>query len=164
MNDVATVLLAGVAAEIPDLATKRVCVYPGSQYPWDECECGSIAVYMTQMYHSAVWPPVQVPDDGHCPPNYVVLDYSVVVLRCAPGPQGTARAPLCTHLAAAAELVFTDMSSMRIGVSNAVTAMINANTIMAFALGAHAPVGPQGQCVGSQFSLSIGIANEWRTC
>lgn len=164
MYDVAVSLRDNLVAQIPDLATKRVCITPGNQYAWDACECGSIGVYLTRMYHANTWPPGEAPDVGPCPPTFIAIDYVVVVLRCVAGPDNNGRPPSCQSLDAAAQLAFVDMGKMRIAVSDSVNALMNSGKILEYAIRDHSTTGPQGGCVGSLMNITVGVANEWRDC
>lgn len=148
--------LAATEAGAPD----RVCEVPG-QLAWDGCECGTLAVTVDRIFQSATFPQPAGDNElaAQCASAYLAVDATVTVLRCAPNPQGTALAPTCTALDAAALAWFIDMDAVRSALACCLLDMRTADTIVEFVLRDTVPAGPQGGCVGSDTRLTFGIAN-----
>jgi hypothetical protein len=166
IDDVAAALLAGVltaltaaGAATPD----RACVVPG-ELAWDECDCGLLAVRWTGNSHGSTVTNNAPDTDVGCGQPMVNAGFNVVLLRCAPGPGNEGESPTCTQLSDTAAILHRDVFALEEGISNAVLDLRAASTILDFALTGQVPVGPQGLCVGTSYTLTVALRNTWRRC
>lgn len=130
----------------------RVCLYPGAEVAWDDCECGLLAVHHTNVYPSDRFPDQKLEGPfNRCAPKLWVADIRVTVVRCAPETDDETP-PSCDALNDATVVQDVDIEAMHAGVECALRGMFQR-------IVAHTPVGPGGQCVGSELSVLTGIAN-----
>ena len=149
--------LAATDAGQPD----RICAVPGL-LAWDNCECGVLAVVIDRIYQSTTFPnpasDLQLAD-VQCTVPYLAVDITVTVLRCAPQPQGRELAPSCDTLAAAALSWFVDMDTVRASLGCCLAGLLDADTVLGYALRDTTPAGPDGGCVGSDTHLTVALVN-----
>jgi hypothetical protein len=157
--DYTTAAITGSGGDLPD----RICVVPG-ELAWDDCECGLLAVRWTgNSYGTTVTSNAPDTDQG-CGQPVVNMGFNVVLLRCITGPQVGGAAPTCAQLASSAFVLHRDVFALEEAMAGAVIALRNARTILDWALAGQAPVGPQGNCVGTSYTLTVAIRNTWRPC
>lgn len=168
--DIAAALLEAAAAEL-DLfagaglgqgAPDRRCVYPGAELPWDNCDCGLLAVHIKTTYPSESFP-FQLGGQGasvSCKVPWTVVAYAVTILRCTPGMDDAGRPPPCPELDAAARLDFLDRSAVWRGVACYLATPINpGGDTRPHLLQEQLSIGDQGQCAGSELNVLVGLAN-----
>ena len=154
--------LASTIAGVP--SNMRICIVPGLQ-AWDDCTCGAVIISVPRIYGSRSFPSEGFTNDQDpCGLPYVVADFTITVLRCAPMPKGVNQLPSCEDLDAAARIWFDDADAIRRSVASAVQTMKNNETIEDYVLRDQPSVGPAGGCVGSEYHLFIGIKNVWGPC
>jgi hypothetical protein len=148
--------LLGTAAGQPE----RVCVYPGL-IAWDDCQCGQLAGAISRIFLSDNFP-LQHTGRGQgettsCQPAYKVAEMVVSLMRCAPQPQGTALAPTCEALAAAAQTWAIDAGMALSGVLCTLDDYKDAGTIIDYRVDNQVPAGPEGACVGTDIHFLVGL-------
>ena len=166
INDVTAALLAGVLAELVAVgaeAPDRACVVPGD-LAWDECECGLLAVRWTGNSYGQTVTSNAADIDGGCGLPYVNVGINVVLLRCVAGPQTGGDPPTCEQLSTAAAILHRDVFAMEKAIATVVVDLLDSGAIIGFALNGQSPTGPQGNCVGTSYNLTVGIKNTWRPC
>lgn len=131
----------------------RVCVVPGAEVAWDECECGQLTVHHRNVYPSKHFPTAYEEKPWtKCEPGLWVVELVVTVVRCAPDPGPDDTPPSCESLDKTARIQDTDVEAMQLGVLCAVAGtfhqMLN-----------HVTVGPGGLCVGSALTVLVGLPN-----
>lgn len=166
IDDVARVLIQYTSAAITgvgNLLPERICVVPG-ELAWDDCECGLLAVRWTGLTYGTTVTSNAPDTDVGCGQPVVNVGFNVVLLRCVSGPQSGGSPPTCDQLATAAATLHVDVFALEDAMANAVIALRAANTIVDWALTGQSPVGPQGNCVGTSYTLTVAIRNTWRPC
>ena len=169
LYDIATILrdytrngLASTIAGVP--ANMRICIVPGLQ-AWDECSCGALIISVPRIYGSRSFPQEGFTNDQDpCGLPYIVADYTITILRCAPMPKSPNQLPTCDELDQAAQIWFDDADAIRRAIAAAVQTMKNDDTILDYTLRDQPAVGPSGGCVGSEYHLFIGVRNVWGPC
>jgi hypothetical protein len=169
LYDIATILrdytrngLASTIAGVP--ANMRICIVPGLQ-AWDECTCGALIISVPRIYGSRSFPQEGFTNDQDpCGLPYIVADYTITILRCAPMPKSPNQLPTCDELDAAAQIWFDDADAVRRAIAAAVQTMKNDDTILDYTLRDQPAVGPSGGCVGSEYHLFVGVKNVWGPC
>jgi len=138
----------------------RACVVAGSP-TGDGCDCGSLALTVTQVYQSTAFPnpAADFQLTANCPPPYVAVDVTVTVLRCAPLPVGNVLAPTCAALAAAAVVWFVDAETVRAALGCTLAQLAATGRLLGYALRDTTPSGPEGGCVGSDTKITLGLPN-----
>ena len=138
----------------------RVCVYPGL-IAWDDCTCGQLAGSIIRMYPTESFPlPFSAHQHGEsfsCPPPYVVAEMVISLVRCAPAPMGSALAPSCEALDAAAQTWTIDAAVARAGVLCRLQEYKDNNEIIDYRFETQTPVGPEGACVGTDVMALVGL-------
>jgi hypothetical protein len=126
---------------------------------WDGCDCGVLAVQVTRVYPSRSFPTDAsgAPDFQACPVLYLAVDMTVTVLRCAPSPDDYGRPPSCDQLAVSAATWRADAATVRAALACCLPVLRDAGIMEEFALRGLRPVGPEGGCVGSEQSLTVGL-------
>lgn len=126
----------------------RVCVLPGLEIAWDDCECGQLSVH-----HKALWPSQKFPqpltEQSNCNAPWWVAEIVVTVLRCVPETDDESPPP-CDELQATAERFDADAEAMQRGV---ICAMRNST----YQLGIHVPTQTEGLCGGSELPVAVGF-------
>jgi hypothetical protein len=142
--------LEQTSAGVPD----RVCVVPGAELAWDDCECGQLTVHITQQYSSKIFPAQDSSPMQRCGTGYIVVVYVVTILRCIPvgDEQGP---PSCTELDAAAQ----DQAEDARAVWDAVICCFSEDADYEFTVLNQAFVGPSGFCGGSALTIAVGLSD-----
>lgn len=137
---------------------ERVCDVPG-QLAWDDCQCGLLAVTVGRIYPSTTFPAEAADTQltSPCPPPYEAVDVTVTVLRCAPTVDSRGNPPSCETLGAAAEIWAWDVEAIRAAVVCCLTGLVFDGTVENWTLRATDPAGPEGGCVGSTTTLTVGL-------
>jgi hypothetical protein len=137
----------------PAEAPARAAVYPGAVVPWDDCECGLLAVHHASIYPSKSFPEVDRtgPFNGRCEPTWWVVDIRVTVARCVPETD-TEDPPTVEAVNDAAIIADRDVEAMLAGVECALAS--HSRRVVAVA-----PGGPEGQCAAHELSVLVGFPN-----
>lgn len=148
----------------------RACVVPG-QPAWDNCgnPCdqedevgGQLSVSVVRLYPSSL---AQFPAEDRqvlgtktCVlPQLIAVEVLVTLLRCAPGPSEDGCPPTCEELALAAQILHTDMTTVHNALMCCVPATSSRRRGQIFIVGQQKTVGPQGDCVGLEQRLTVGL-------
>lgn len=140
--------LAGTAAGAPE----RRCVVPGGAASFEDCCAGQLTVHARRTFASSSFPN----EDRAVQPCFaglVAVEYVVTILRCAPTGKGP-KPPTCEQLDASARTTMADAAAVRRGVACCLHE--NRQKVVAV-LGAQPFVAPQGGCVGSELSVTVGL-------
>lgn len=160
--------LAGTTSGLPN----RMCIATG-EVAWDECECGQLAVSLTNQYESASFPTPWTGEGnqgaGPCGPSLFVYQYTVSMLRCAPETD-TEAPPPCPAIGAAARVTIEDAWAVRAGIMCCMCAGVQRDpltgqkTFERYWVGPQEEVGPAGMCQGSAITVAIGVKNNGYPC
>jgi len=140
-------------------ANFRTCLLvPSFTIPWDNCQCGQLALAIRRTYSSDTFPALSTSDNqGKCGPQFQVAEVVVSVARCVPSLDDEGRPPPCDALLTAALTVESDRSSVRQSLACCLQALWKAQRIGAYAIGDSVTVGDLGGCVAVETALWIGI-------
>ena len=154
---VAETLRAAVHAELT-VEPARSGVVPGA-IAWDECDCGLIAVSVSQIYLTEQFPePLSSRVGNACDAPWEAAEIVVQVVRCAPNPADLeAIAPTPAALNASAREVLTDAYEMMHALSVKLCQMNEAREIADFILRPLTAQGPAGGCVGNEVRAIVSL-------
>lgn len=155
-----TVLLAAAQARLTDagVPAARVFLEPGATAVWDTC-CiddgreGQLWVATTQVYPATgqLTPDTQ---PVRCQPSGFAADLIVGVLRCAHTLDDQGNPPTVEQVTADAEKVARDRTLIRDAILCDAGPRLD---VGGYRLGGWVPLGPQGGCVGGQWTLTIAL-------
>lgn len=148
--------LAGTLGGQPD----RACVVPGL-IAWDECDCGLLAGTITQQFYTDNFPQ---PNTGAatsipCQSSFIAAEMMISLIRCAPNPHGNQLAPPCAELDAAAQIWTVDAHILQQTVFCTLEEMRDNNDIVEYLVSNLVSAGPEGGCVGSDITFTVGLDN-----
>jgi hypothetical protein len=149
--DCASAALATTAAGVPD----RVCMYPGQEPTWDNCDCGLLAVHVPRNYASESFPDQKVRGTfrpGACGTPWTVAEYVVTVLRCTPANDDQGNPPSCEALAQSMETQLADRQAVLWGVLCCLGER-------PYLLGEQLALGDNGACAGSELHVFVPFSN-----
>ena len=137
----------------------RTFIAPGSTPAWDVCcECEQDAEGMAWVQLNSVFPTDDFPDiqtDAmRCPPSGYGAEVAVSILRCASVMDDHGRPPSSDRLTAEARKLARDRSIMLEAVRCCYLQDADPGS---YVIGSWVPLGPDGGCVGGQFSLTIAV-------
>lgn len=133
-------------------AITNACVVPG-EIAWDECDCGQLTISQSRLFLSDD-PPTPTTVVSPCQAAYLVADLVIVVLRCAPSPQGNATFPTCAALEASARVVAEDARVTLETVTCLLLGLEDTNVIAGYLVNEATVRGPAGGCVGVELRLT----------
>lgn len=143
------------------LTTKpaRHGLVPG-EIAWDECDCdGLLAVTLPRVYLSELFPEeTETVIGGKCQAPYEVGEFTVSIVRCAPGADPPAVAPLASELDIAAGVLMQDIAETMDALSRALCLYQDSDMISDYLITPAESAGPEGKCVG--FTLRVRISLE----
>lgn len=123
---------------------------------WDDCQCGQLVVAEARRFGSRDFPLEEVDHQAECGEPWLVVVYTLSLVRCVPVPDGNGNAPSIADLTVAAAQQSEDMSKIRWAVMCCLDTAYDSHEVIAFALGAQEVVGPQGGCAGSELTVQVG--------
>lgn len=132
---------------------------PG-EIAWDKCDCeGVLAVSVPRIFLAEDFPDeTEGPVGVRCQAPYEVAEYTVSVIRCAPGPGDQDQAPEASELDSAAGLLLQDMTETMEAVARRLCQLHDAEDISDYLITPAEAAGPEGLCVG--FNLRVLISLE----
>lgn len=134
---------------------QRVGMVPG-EIAWDACDCGGmLAVSLSRLYLSDVFPEESETSNGACQPPYEVGQFTVAVVRCAPNPDGVEAAPPADELDSAAGLLLQDATEMLDSVAAVLCRLREDDEVLDYLVTPMEPVGPEGGCVGVNVTVRV---------
>lgn len=90
-------------------------------------------------------------------PQLIAVEVLVTLLRCAPGPSEDGCPPTCEELALAAQILHTDMATVHNALMCCFPTTSPRRRGQIFMIGQQRTVGPQGDCVGLEQRLTVGL-------
>jgi hypothetical protein len=141
-----------------DRPCDRVLLAPGAEVAWDECCDGFLYVRLISMFGSGNPFPNQDTRPGGCKPTMIASTLGIGVGRCASTQDDDGIAPPVDTLTAEALGVVADASIILDAIKCCVAPLTDDpdSNVLATSLGAWSPSGPQGGCVGGEWSLVVG--------
>jgi hypothetical protein len=158
---VAAAVLAAVRTALasgPTPVPTRVGVVPGA-IAWDNCEqCGVLAVSLARVFLSDDFPAeAGFTPQGNCSSAWLVGNFTLQLVRCAPVPDATGSGPTVTALDASAQVVMADASLVLATVACSLADLVAADQIVDYVVRQQLMVGPEGACVGSQVDFLVAV-------
>lgn len=123
---------------------------------WDDCCDGQVAVWWSLVYPSSTFPdsdtrPVQ------CPSPITAIEFQVEIVRCAPGPDQNGVGPSVEALMESARLTDLDARAVWLGVMCCLRTHKEHPDNWSSIVAGQVPVGPEGGCVGSRLTFTVGV-------
>lgn len=145
------------AAERP---CDRVLLVPGALPAWDECCDGFLYVRLVSMYPTAGQSapfPNQDTRPGNCKPVMIASQLAIGVLRCAATVDDNGVVPTAATLTAEARGMTADASILLAAIKCCIADMAgdSGSLVEQLLLGAWQPLGPDGGCVGGEWTLTV---------
>lgn len=134
----------------------RAAVYPAT-IPWDECDCGTLAVAVGQVHFTNAFPAVDDASQLTCGGGLLAVSYVVQLLRCVPQPSGTSLAPSVGDLEASARRLADDGWVVPSTVLCLLDALVDEGVIVQHVIRPLVFVGPEGACVGSTMTFVVAV-------
>lgn len=140
------------------IEVQRSGVVPGA-IAWDACECGMLAVSISRVWLSDLFPDPEPAPIGNCTAAWEVAEIVIQILRCAPGDiSADVPYPPSPDQDAAAQILATDAFQVLSAVSQLMCALKDSEDISDYVIGEQVVMGPEGGCVGTELRLSVGVA------
>lgn len=160
---VASILVTGIAdalIDTPGGELQRACVVPG-EAAWDECECGTLSVSPRRFFVSDEFPEGAlgrgVIRTSPCDQPWLVAEYVIQVIRCAPSPQSTGVSVSCERLAVAGQVLLVDAYVTLTTTISILCGMRASDQIIDYVLNDQVTRGPEGSCVGTELIVLVGF-------
>lgn len=135
------------------------CVVPGNTTTWDNCCPGSLRVR-----YGPQTPTDRFPDPLLRPTNCQAMEraaqFIATVLRCHASPNADGTPPPCDVLAKEARILAEDMDALWRAVA---CCLGRPDAPFSYVINSVVPVGPEGACVGSELTVTVGLTN-WCQC
>lgn len=153
---VASRLEEAIYAELT-VSPARHGVVPGA-IAWDECDCGLLAVSVSQIYPTEAFPNPALTRIGNgCDAPWEAAELVMQIVRCAPNPDDPMNAPTAAELDASAREVLTDAYEMMRAVSTTLCQMNEAREISDYLMRPLTAQGPSGGCVGNEVRAFVSL-------
>lgn len=121
---------------------------PG-EIAWDECCDGMLAVSTPRIYLSEEFPAeAEGPVGMLCQAPYEVGEFTVLVLRCVPGPEEQGAPPSADDLNAAAAVTLRDAGEMLTSITSTLCALKENDDVSDYFVTPAEAAGPEGLCGG----------------
>jgi hypothetical protein len=139
---------------------QRASMVPG-EIAWDACDCGLLAVSVRRMWLSDDFPEGQfaqsIVRSSPCNLPWLIGEYRIQVIRCAPNPDGAMISVPPAELDAAAEILISDAHVMINTVTSTMCELKDTDQIIDYTIGELDTQGPDGGCVGSELIVFVAI-------
>jgi len=141
-----------------DRSCDRIALTPGSEVAWDECCEGFLYVRLVTMFPTGNPFPQLDQRPGSCKPTMIGSTIAVGVLRCTPTQDSGGGAPPAADLTANTLEVTADASILLEAIKCCLADLTDdqASNAQQIVLGSWTPLGPEGVCVGGEWSITIG--------
>ena len=139
---------------------QRVAVTPGPP-TWDGCDCGLLTVHASRLYTSTTFPADAGGETSQrrCGNPYLAVDVTVSIVRCAPTFGVNSAPPTVEKEIEAARVLWDDAAAVLSGVACCLQTLYDARTIHEYVVRQQVVIGPEGGCVGTDTSLTVGFVN-----
>lgn len=133
----------------------RVGVVNGA-ISWDEPECGLLVISPVRIFVAETFPePVNVAQV--CDAPYVVVEYAIQAIRCAPAQEASGNPPSVESLEHSGHVVITDATLVLRETTRYLCGLRDADAISDYMTAPSAFVGPQGGAVGSELHVHVAL-------
>lgn len=160
VGNIAVQLVENVATALVGTSSGRpgrACFMPGTEVAWDDCECGQLALVITQSLPSRRFPQAAIDQWTPCHDLIMVFDMQLSLVRCVPGPGTNGEAPTCTALSAAAIVQEEDRYVMWAALNCFLRSLSDSSPkiISDYIINDAPTLGPQGSCGGIQINFKL---------
>lgn len=152
LGDVATALVGTAAG-----AVKRAVVLPGVDIPWDECDCGYLAIAHRRTYRSRNFPQDSLDVYTKCDDFVMAYDLTMVVMRCAAGVSDNGVPPRPATTLANLQTQEEDAYVVWTTVDCALRQLQETSLVASYILNEQVGLGPQGLCAGTQLNFKVAL-------
>lgn len=129
------------------------------QPAWDDCCAGQLVVWWSRVYaSSAGFPDSALAAMGPCAGVVTGIEWNVEVMRCAPGNNANGKPPTLAQFAESARITHVDARAVWRGVRCCLQGMWDDRNWMS-QINGQAPSEPDGGCVGSKMTFTIGVGD-----
>jgi hypothetical protein len=155
------VLAAAETALVPTAGGRplRVVCVPGAEVAWDECDCGTLSLAVTNRYVSRSFPTSAADLPTNCCDTYIVYEMALSIVRCVPGPGANGTAPGEAQLTASLGVQEEDAFVLWTTVECVLAGLYRPTgneTIAGFILNDSVSLGPSGNCAGTELHFKVG--------
>lgn len=157
LGDVNTALAATPAGRC-----QYAVVLPGADIPWDNCECGLLALAVNRVYRTRNFPQDAQDVYTKCDDFAVALDLKMVVLRCVPvtatlEPAAVYVPPTPAQTLAALQTQEEDRAVVFSTVTCSLSELEEVRLVGSYIVNDSVTLGPQGGCAGSQLNFKVAL-------
>jgi hypothetical protein len=152
LGDVATALTATPAG-----AVNRAVVLPGVDIPWDDCQCGMLAVAHRGTFRSRNFPQSAQDVYTKCDDFTMVYDLTMVVMRCTTGVNTNNVLPKPAQTLADMATQASDAYTVWTILDCALRQLQDVSLINNYIINQQTTLGPQGLCAGTQTDFKVGL-------
>src|SRR6266540_3291938 len=153
LDEIKQRMFDGGLVELPE----RIGLYPGA-IAWDACDCGMFLIAPTRQYFSENFPFEEVTLTATpCNFPWLVIEYIVQAIRCAPLPQEGQLFPSLVELESSAKTVIHDSYYLLEGTAKILCSLKENREIVDYRITELIVQGPEGGCVGSELRFSTAI-------
>lgn len=133
-----------------DPPPERVAVYPGNEVAWDDCCDGQVWSRLVSLAPTGSTTTQQ----ARCGVVLWLVTLAVGSLRCAAVVDEQGHAPLPTALSADSEQMALDCSALMVALECCLAPQVASLRMLGWA-----PLGPQGGCVGGEWTFTVLMDN-----
>jgi hypothetical protein len=163
-HSVAQLLVTNIADVLADSLggpVQRACVVPG-EIVWDGCNCGLLAVSVRRWFLTDDFPDTTTAFSGTqrstpCDLPWLVGDFHIQVVRCAPIPDNNALSVPCPELDVAAQVLISDAYVTITEVISTLCELRESDQIIDYVMGDQETQGPAGDCVGTLLTAQVAL-------
>lgn len=152
--------LASALAESVGGPVQRASMVPG-EIAWDECDCGLLAISVRRWWLSDDFPEGQfaqsIVRSSPCNLPWMIGEFRIQVIRCAPNPQGNMLSVPPGELDTAAEVLIADAHVTINTTTSVLCDLKDTDQIIDYTIGETDTQGPNGGCVGSELIVFIAV-------
>lgn len=125
---------------------------------WDDCACGQLSVAISRIVSTSAFPNETARLGTHCG-DMVMLELSIALVRCVPGPDINGTAPTPAALTASAAEALLDAHDVRETATSLLCDLDKSATINDYFIGEQIPLGPSGYCGGTQLVVRVAFTH-----
>lgn len=153
LTAVSTALISTLGGRV-----NRVAFYPGQDAPWDECDCGLLALTVRRRYRSLGFPGDATDRPfGNCDELMLVFDCALAVVRCVPTPDVNGRTPSPAAMLKAESVLESDAYTLWNATYCYLTQLRDTapQLVADFIINDDSSLGPSGACAGSELHFKF---------
>ena len=148
-------------------APKRSTLVPGAEIPWDNCQCGTLSLAVTNRYASRNFPATTADQPVNCCNTMMVYEMSLSIVRCVPGMDADAAPPSPAALGTAFKIqdedAFVLWTELECILKELYTPTGN-ESIAAYIINDEPTLGASGNCAGVQVNFKVAWNYDCAAC